>query len=87
MDKFVVLLMHFAISINLSQTNDNPEELGEKFQGDMIINDIQRRNLDSSPRNGIISKKYHWIKVDDKVNVNFVFSKEKPIRKSINQTH
>lgn len=91
MCKTVALFLLVVLSTQLNEVDSNKfrsrrfkskekaEEAGGNFQGDMILNKVQFRNLESSPRNGMLSKKFHWPKENDKVIVNFVFDEEKPI--------
>lgn len=38
------------------------ENVGGNFQGDMILSKQQIRNLNFTPRNGLINKRYRWPK-------------------------
>lgn len=42
------------------------ETVGGNFQGDMILSKRQIRNLNFSPRNGLIYKRYRWPKNEEK---------------------
>lgn len=38
------------------------EMIGGNFQGDMILTEKQRRNLEFGPRNGLVDQRFRWPK-------------------------
>lgn len=58
-------------------SSENPEELGEKFQGDIMLTKEQFVNLKYGGRNALIAKRYRWPKKDGKVIVHYLLRSDK----------
>lgn len=69
------LLASFVL--NAVNPADNPEEMGGKFQGDMMLTKEQFVNLEYGPRNGLIAKHYRWPKKKGKVIVHYLLRSDK----------
>lgn len=71
---FLLLALLVVNSVNLAE---NPEEMGGKFQGDMMLTKEQFVNLEYGPRNGLIAKQYRWPKKNGKVIVHYLLRSDK----------
>lgn len=61
------------ISDELEEGELEGEEVGGNFQGDMILNKEQVRNLHFNPRNGLINERFRWPKENGKVTVSYMW--------------
>lgn len=59
-----------------SENEENPEEVGGNFEGDMIMSETQLRDLHYGPRNGRLSKASRWPKKDGIVTVPYRFDSD-----------
>lgn len=62
---------HSSNDIRKRDGSANPEERGGNFEGDMMLDAEQIRNLDFGPRNGLILRQHRWTKRDGKVRVYY----------------
>lgn len=58
----LVTVQHGSTSSSKIEPKSKLKDSGGLFEGDMILNKFQKRNLAFGARNGLIDKKYRWPK-------------------------